>query len=420
MGLIRLALLAILALAGPGAHGTHHLWRMTELYSNADGSVQFLELLVFEDGEEFLTNHGLFTMTLAGTTRSYLFPGDVGAPTAGKHLLVGTAGFAALGVVAPDYVVPNGFFPIAGGTLNFANVDTWDVPSLPTTGGISLARDGTRAINSPRNFAGRTGTVAEAAEVNVQALWWGAPAGSESGWGLNITHQGEILFATWFTYDLDGSGMWLVAPEARRTTGNTYAGPLYRTTGPAFSTTPFDPARIASSQVGSITLSFSGASAGTFAYTVNGVSQSKSITRQVFGTTVPTCAAGGAPGVVNYQDLWWRSSESGWGVNVTHQGDVLFATWFTYDATGRGMWLVMPEARLSSPGVYAGRLYRTTGPAFNAVPFDSAAIGISDVGQGSFTFSDSTAGTFAYTVNGIAQSKGITRQVYSAPATVCR
>ena len=27
----------------------------------------------------------------------------------------------------------------------------------------------------------------------------------------------------------------------------------------------------------------------------------------------------------NYQGLWWKPSESGWGVNFAHQGDVVFA-----------------------------------------------------------------------------------------------
>ena len=34
-------------------------------------------------------------------------------------------------------------------------------------------------------------------------------------------------------------------------------------------------------------------------------------------------------------------SESGWGINFAHQGDVIFASWFTYDMTGKGWWLVM-------------------------------------------------------------------------------
>ena len=36
---------------------------------------------------------------------------------------------------------------------------------------------------------------------NYQGLWWNAPPNSESGWGINLTHQGDVIFATWFTYD---------------------------------------------------------------------------------------------------------------------------------------------------------------------------------------------------------------------------
>ena len=36
----------------------------------------------------------------------------------------------------------------------------------------------------------------------------------------------------------------------------------------------------------------------------------------------------------NYQDLWWVPAESGWGINISQQGDVMFATWFIYGANG--------------------------------------------------------------------------------------
>ena len=54
-------------------------------------------------------------------------------------------------------------------------------------------------------------------------------------------------------------------------------------------------------------------------------SQSKPITREVFASPVPTCTVGEtlAPST-NFTDLWWRSpanSESGWGINLTQQGD---------------------------------------------------------------------------------------------------
>jgi len=44
--------------------------------------------------------------------------------------------------------------------------------------------------------------------MNYEGLWW-ASGGVEAGWGINFAHQGDVIFATWFTYDTDGSGLWL-------------------------------------------------------------------------------------------------------------------------------------------------------------------------------------------------------------------
>src|SRR3954468_6647607 len=94
----------IFCLAALPASATFHLWRMSELYSNADGTVQFLELSTSAGGQQFLGGHNL-TSTSGGTTHTFNFsnlPGD----TANKTFLVGTTGFAALGIVTPDFVVP--------------------------------------------------------------------------------------------------------------------------------------------------------------------------------------------------------------------------------------------------------------------------------------------------------------------------
>src|SRR6185436_19431658 len=105
---------------------------------------------------------------------------------------------------------------------------------------------------------------------------------------------------------------------------------------------PFDPNRVVATEVGTATLEFADESRGTFGYTVNGVAGSKAIARQVFASPVPRCATGAAASATNFQDLWYVPAESGWGLNVAHQGDILFATWFTYAASGKGRWLVMP------------------------------------------------------------------------------
>ena len=67
--------------------------------------------------------------------------------------------------------------------------------------------------------------LAGASDINVQGLWWADPAGSESGWGINFAHQGDVIFATWFTYDATGKAWWLsmTANKIAPTTLRRYA-----------------------------------------------------------------------------------------------------------------------------------------------------------------------------------------------------
>jgi hypothetical protein len=219
---------------------------------------------------------------------------------------------------------------------------------------------------------------------------------------------------------------------ANNTICNTFTGMLLQATGPAFDAVPFppqgSPGGIVPAAVGFGTLTFTDANNGTFAYTVNGITQSKAITRQAFGP-LPGCMSS-AQNILappsNYQALWWASpagSESGWGINLTHQGDVIFATWFTFDQDHTPMWLVVTASK-SGSGIYTGTLFRLTGPPFNAVPFPpigapGGAMG-SAVGTATFTFSDGNNAQFAYVVNGVSQTKALTREIFRQSGTVCR
>jgi hypothetical protein len=88
------------------------------------------------------------------------------------------------------------------------------------------------------------------------------------------------------------------------------------------------------------------------------------------------------------------------------------------------MWLVGTASK-TAPGVYTvTQLGRLTGPPFNTTPFPplGSAMGpvVAIVGSASFTFTDGNDATFAYTVDGVTQSKAITRQVFTNPGTVCQ
>jgi hypothetical protein len=255
---------------------------------------------------------------------------------------------------------------------------------------------------------------ADTVGTNYTDLWWNA---AESGWGINLNHQGNVLFATLFTYDTDGSQMWLAMSNGARQPDGSFTGTLFRTTGPVFNAVPWS--AVTNTAVGTMTLRFTNSNAATLTYTVNGTAVTKSITRQRF-SIAPDCGWShfDRSFADNFQDLWWNPSEPGWGVNFAHQGDTLFATLFTYDASGRGMWLAMSNGVRTDPGVYAGTLFRTRGPAFNAVPWTTVTN--EAVGTMTVSFNSGNAATIAYIVNGVTVAKTISRQTFSTPKTECR
>lgn len=134
-----------------------HLYQINELYSNADGSVQFIELAVGpSNGENFLAGHSI-TVSQSGSSHRFTFPTDLPSQlTANTKVLIATQGFADLGLVSPDYIIPANFLFTGGGTVNYAGVDAVNYAQLPTDGATSVNRDGGTAIASPTDFAGAT------------------------------------------------------------------------------------------------------------------------------------------------------------------------------------------------------------------------------------------------------------------------
>jgi hypothetical protein len=266
--------------------------------------------------------------------------------------------------------------------------------------------------------------------ANYQGLWWAAPAGSQPGWGINIAHQGDVIFATWFTYQGRFHLPQWLSMTATRTSDNEYSGNLVLTTGSPYSDIPYNNGAFNSAPfVGSATLKFDSPTTGTLIYTPGVVEFRQPITLMVFGPT-PTCVWGGLADLTkatNYTDLWWASppgSESGWGISLTHQGNAIFAVWFTYDGARAADWM-SATAFQTGPATYQGILYRTTGPNWGTLPFDSADVAYVAAGAVSLTFLDGNNARFTYSVNvngGAGQSiqvKEITRQVFRPPGTTC-
>jgi len=103
---MRLAVLrflaSLLAVAALPASASFHLWSIGKVFSNADGSVQFVEFIALTGGQQFLAGHNLTASGGGAPARSFTFPADLQDDSSGRRFLVGTAGVTAAGVVAPD------------------------------------------------------------------------------------------------------------------------------------------------------------------------------------------------------------------------------------------------------------------------------------------------------------------------------
>jgi len=263
---------------------------------------------------------------------------------------------------------------------------------------------------------------APAFSQNYTGPWYNA---AESGWGLNIVHQGDVLFPTWFTYDTDGKPMWLIVSGAPKQSDGSYVGDVFRTTGIPFNQITGQ-ASTGNVKLGTARLTFSSTGAMNFSYTLtNQAPQSKSLTRLPIGVSTPVCETTTASraSATNYSDIWWNPLESGWGINLYHQDDLMFATWFTYDSAGRDSWYVVSRAERQADGSFTGAIQQITrGTPYNQINgMPAIAAGAApNVGTMTFRFSNGERGQMTYTIGAITQTKNFQRQVFSSPQQICR
>jgi hypothetical protein len=111
-------------------------------------------------------------------------------------------------------------------------------------------------------------------------------------------------------------------------------------------------------------------------------------------------------------DLWWNSSEDGWGIQFVQRGKTIFATMFVYDVLGNPTWYVATMDGSKPGGVltFTGDLYATHGPYFGTVPYNPMNFGATKVGTMTWQKSSGVPGTLTYSVGGVNVTKSLTRQ----------
>jgi hypothetical protein len=169
----RLGILVSIAMAFSSVEASFHQWRITEFFSNTDGSVQFIELYVPANNEHVAANAQIRSNSSPLTP--FTFPANLSTSlTAGKRLLIATSTFASLpGAITPDYnTLPANFFSPTSDTVRLYapghgefHSRTINASTLVPTDGI-MSRHYTPptyptslAANMPTNFAGATGSI---------------------------------------------------------------------------------------------------------------------------------------------------------------------------------------------------------------------------------------------------------------------
>lgn len=114
-------------------------------------------------------------------------------------------------------------------------------------------------------------------------------------------------------------------------------------------------------------------------------------------------------------DLWWNPNEGGWGVNVSHQDDTLFLTFFVYGANGNALWYSASDVRfvtsLPEATTYTGALFQTTGPYLGGA-FDPRNVSYREVGTATFIVQGPNIAVLTYTVDGVTVNKALQRYTF--------
>ncbi len=145
------------------AFAAFHLFTIEQVYSNADGTVQFVVLTTSTNGEDaWSLGARLVATPTGGAPRTASLTRNLpSSNTAGKRVLVASQGFADLGLITPDFIISNNFIPTGPAKLEYSpgsssNMLVWQ--ALPTDGVNSLYPSGVMP-NLATNFAGQQASI---------------------------------------------------------------------------------------------------------------------------------------------------------------------------------------------------------------------------------------------------------------------
>lgn len=259
-----------------------------------------------------------------------------------------------------------------------------------------------------------------AADRNYSGMYYN-PA--SSGYAVNLTHQGNVLVAAWYTYAESGRPIWFTAATVRQADGS-FEGSYTVNTGVPFNMINNATATLSNTPAGTISLRFAPDGKLDFRFTADGYAfpQRRTLSKLIFDAAPPVCrfTDGSRQTASNYTDLWWQPIESGWGLSVEHQGNLIYVAWYTYAADGKPLWMVALLS-LQQDGSYAGPINRAVSGQWYVYDVNgpTTSYPLPEIGNARMRFTDGEHASFSYTIGNIIQTKLVQRIVFATPVQVC-
>lgn len=119
-----------------------------------------------------------------------------------------------------------------------------------------------------------------------------------------------------------------------------------------------------------------------------------------------------ARAALNYQDMWWLPSESGWGLMVLHQGSTISAVMFHYRGDRKPAWYLLSNAQRGTEETFSGTLFEVTGPPLFGL-FDPTTVLPRDVGSMTLRFTGPNEARLSYTIEGATTQRVIERITFA-------
>lgn len=152
----------------------------------------------------------------------------------------------------------------------------------------------------------------------AQGHWWD-PA--RSGHGFDIFNAGGQIAVMWFTYDIAGKPVWYTAQGDDGSAGSDWPLLKHRWAGGR---------KAGYTQVGTLRLDINHP-------------ESMQVTFRIGDSggawKIEPFRPSGVIGEVDHSGSWYDPANSGWGIALVEQGDVLGGAVFTYDAGGDPTWV---------------------------------------------------------------------------------